>query len=65
LTNANGGLYNFNNFWPDCGEANSYLDPDEVNSFPSILYALLDEAGEPISTKIKAVILSNPVFARL
>ncbi len=54
-----------NNFCPDYGEANSYLDPDEVNSFPSMFYALLDEAGEPISTIIKAVILSNPVFARL
>jgi len=65
LTNANGGLYNFRHFWPDGGEANSHLDPEETNSFPLLFYALLDEAGEPISTMIKAVIFSNPVFARL
>jgi hypothetical protein len=59
------GCIIFCDFRPDYGKANSYLDPDELNSFPSMLYALLDEAGEPISAMIKAVILSNPVFARL
>ena len=48
MTNAKSGLYiSKYNSSSDSGEADSYLDPDEANSFPLLFFTLLDEAGEP------------------